>query len=97
MQLFDAILLKVSPTHAWHQSILPKLPAPEGSPVVNVLEAVFVGDVVRKGYAVRSAVVSPGNHVEFLLTGRVPYLTPNSLAMDIQGLHLRFPLQKMTW
>ena len=57
-------------------------------PIVDVLEAVAVGDVVRESDPVRASVVRASDDVELLLPGRVPDLTLDALAVDLQGLDL---------
>lgn len=58
------------------------------SPVVYVLEAVAVGDIIHEGDPVRASVVRAGDDVKLFLPSRIPDLALDALAVDLQGLDL---------
>lgn len=57
-------------------------------PVLNVLERLLVGHVVHEHDAHGAAVVGGGDRSEPLLTGRVPNLQLNLLAVELDGANL---------
>lgn len=60
----------------------------QDSPIVYVLEAVAVGDIIHQGDPVRASVVRAGDHVKLFLPSRIPDLALDTLAVDLQGLDL---------
>lgn len=70
-------------------------------PIVYVLEAVAVSNIIHQGDPVRASVVCAGDYVKLFLPSRIPNLAFDTLAVDLQGLYLTITggvlLSHMAW